>query len=135
MKRLISALLALLVFVGSAFAVNQIPTMIVPNSPGTSLVASRVISTRPCKVYAIIVLNTSGATQYVQIHETTSLPANGVAPKIPSIPVAAGAVVMIDVGGNVGLDLDALTICNSSTAATKTIGAADCMISAVLAAN
>lgn len=112
-----------------------IPTQIVPNAPGTSLVASRVLSTRPCKLYAVIVFNNSASTQYIQIHETTTLPANGVAPKIPSIPVAAGTTVMVDVGGQVGMDLDALTVCNSSTAATKTIGAADCMISVVLGAN
>lgn len=112
-----------------------IPTQIVPNDPGTSLVASRVISTRPVKLYAVIVYNGSGSTQFVQIHETTTLPANGVAPKIPSIAVAAGTTVMVDVGGQVGMDLDALTICNSSTAATKTIGSADCMISAVIGAN
>jgi hypothetical protein len=109
--------------------------MIVPNAPGTSLVASRIISTRACKLYAVIVHNTGASLQYIQIHETTTLPANGVGPKIPSIPVSPGATVMVDVGGLVGMDLDALTICNSSTAATKTIGAADCMISAVLGAD
>jgi hypothetical protein len=127
--------LVALLLVGPVLAADRVATMIVPNAPGTSLVASRVISTRSCKLYAVIVLNTSASLQYVQIHETTSLPANGVAPKIPSIPVSPGSVVMIDVGGTVGLDLDALTICNSSTAATKTIGSADCMISAVLAAD
>lgn len=133
MKTFLSLILCCLM-AAPAIAVDFVSTQVVPNSPGTSLVASRVISTRPCKVFSIIVLNTLGSTQYIQVHETTSLPANGVAPKIPSFAVATGTSVVINFGP-AGIDLDALTICNSSTTATKTIGSADCMISAVIAAR
>lgn len=96
-----------------------------------ALVASRVISTLPGKLLSVMVLNTNAAQQYIQIHESATLPANGAVPALPAIPVAAGAVVMFDLGG-VGIDLDACTICNSSTAATKTIGAEDCAIVGIL---
>ena len=128
-----TALLIFTLMLGLTAGAQSFTTRIVPESPGTSLVASRIISTRAVKVQSVLVLNTGAATQYIQIHETTTLPANGVAPKVPSIPVGAGQIVMFEFVG--GLDLAALTVCNSSTAATKTIGSADCMISVVVRAN
>lgn len=107
------------------------PNYKVPNADGGALVASRIISTRPCKLLAIIVLNTNIANQYIQIHEAAALPADTAIPELPSITVAAGGTTMFDFGPN-GLDLDACVVCNSSTAATKTIGAADCAIVGVL---
>lgn len=109
------------------------PTRHVPNADAGTLVASRVISTKPCKLFSVLVLNTSGSTQYIQIHETTSLPNNGQKPVLPSMPVAAGQFAAIDLGVPAGVDLAACTICNSSTADVKTIGAADCQISAIIA--
>jgi len=110
---------------------QRIPTLKVPSNNGGALVASRVVSTVGCKLLALIVLNTNVAQQYIQVHENAALPAEGSVPELPSIPVAAGAIVMFDFGPN-GVDLDACTVCNSSTAATKTIGAADCSIVAIL---
>ena len=110
---------------------QRLPTVKVPTSGAGALVASLVVSVKPCKLLALIALNTNASTQYIQVHETTTLPANGQVPALPAIPVATGSILMFDFGGN-GVDLDALTICNSSTAATKTIGAADCSIVAIL---
>jgi len=109
----------------------KIPTRKVPDKDAGALVPSRVISTVPCKLLALVVLNTNAAQQYIQIHESGALPGDGAIPDVPSIPVAAGAVVMFDFGPN-GLDLDACVVCNSSTAAFKTFGAADCAILGVL---
>lgn len=110
---------------------HRIPTQTVPNAGGGSLVNNRVLSTKGCKLLTLSILNTANAQQYYQIHETAVLPADTTIPKMPSIPVAAGAFVQVDFGVN-GIDLDALTVCNSSTAATKTIGAADSAIVATL---
>jgi hypothetical protein len=108
------------------------PTFKVPNKDGGALVASRVISAGPCKLLALLVLNTNAGQQYIQVHEKAALPADAEVPELPSIPVAAGpAIVMIDFGP--GIDLDACVVCNSSTAAAKTIGAADCSIVGILA--
>lgn len=96
-----------------------------------ALVASLLVSTVPGKLLSVVVLNT-GAAQYLQVHESATLPANGAVPALPAIALAAGpSTTQFDLGG-VGIDLDAITLCNSSTAATKTIGAADCAIVAIL---
>jgi hypothetical protein len=105
---------------------GRTPTRKIPSSGGGALVASRVLSTTPVKLLGLIVLNT-GAAQFLQVHETTTLPADEAVPVLPSIPVAANGVTMFSFG-DWGVDLDALTVCNSSTAATKTIGAANCAI-------
>lgn len=107
------------------------PTQKVPNTNGGALVASQIISTLGCKLLSILVFNSNAAQQYIQVHESATLPANGAVPVLPAIPVAGGAVVQFDVGG-FGIDLDACVICNSSTAATKTIGAADCAILGII---
>lgn len=107
-------------------------TRIVPNAPSTSLVNARIISTVSCKLVAVLIYNSNAGAQFIQIHESATAAAEGEAPKIPSIRVA-GETTMMFLVADFGLDLDALYICNSSTANQKTIGAADCMISAVLA--
>ena len=107
------------------------PTFKVPSKDGGALVASRVISGGPCKLMALIVYNSNAAQQFIQVHELAALPADGEVSELPAIPVAGGSVTMFDFGP--GLDLDACVVCNSSTAAAKTIGAADCSIVGVLA--
>jgi len=101
----------------------------IPNADGGALVASRVIATSPCKLLSVIVLNT-GAAQYIQIFESATVPANGAVPELPAVYVAASSTVQFDFLN--GVDLDACSISNSSTAATKTIGSADCAIVAII---
>lgn len=100
-------------------------------SKGGALVASRIICTIPCKLLAVIVLNTNVAVRYLQVFESATLPADGDVPALPAIPVAAGGATMFQFGDH-GVDLDCLTICNSSTAATKTIGGADMAMVAII---
>lgn len=104
----------------------------IPSSGGGALVTSRVISTTPIKLLSVIVLNT-GAAQYIQLFETTTVPADTAVPVIPAVYVGASSTVQFDFIN--GLDLDALSISRSSTAGTKTIGggAADVAITAVIA--
>ena len=104
----------------------RIPTTVIGDG---ALLSSRVVKASPAKLYSLLGYN-SGAAQHIQIHETTSLPANGVVPKL-SFPVGGGLYYSIDFG-IVGADLSAITVCNSTTAATKTLGAADCSFVAVL---
>lgn len=116
---------------------NGRPTRLVPDpnaaSPGGDLVASRVISTKPEKLLGVMVYNSKSSQQFIQVFEESSLPANGTVPTLPAIPIAATSVLLFQFG-DVGVDLDKITICNSSTAPTKTIGSADCQIVALLAA-
>lgn len=108
------------------------PVVTVPNTGGGNLVASRIISTVPAKLLAVMVTNTAGSIQYLQVHESATLPANGAVPKLPSVALAAGPSTTMFSFGDYGVDLDAITLCNSSTSATKTIGSADCQIVAIL---
>jgi len=110
---------------------QRVPTQTVPNAGGGSLVASRVLSTKGCKLLSLLVYNNNAAQQFIQVHETNALPADGSIPKLPAIPVGGKSITNIDLGVN-GIDLDALTVCNSSTPDTKTIGAADCAIAATI---
>ena len=102
----------------------------IPSSGGGALVASRIVSTKPINLRSIMVLNTGGA-QYIQLFQSATLPANGTVPDLPALSVGAASTTMFDFGEN-GIDLDALTVCNSSTAASKTLGAADCSIVAII---
>jgi hypothetical protein len=104
----------------------RIPTQSIGNG---ALVASRIVATQPRKLFSVVGYN-SGAAQFIQVHESATLPAEAAVPK-HSFPVGAAQFYSFDLG-LVGEDLDAITICNSSTAATKTIGAADVSIQAIL---
>ncbi len=104
----------------------RVPTQGVGNA---ARVASRVISTKGCKVYTILGYN-SGAAQFIQVHEAAALPNDGAVPK-HSFPVGAQQYFSFDLS-IYGEDLDACTVCNSSTDNTKTIGAADVSIQAIL---
>jgi hypothetical protein len=95
-----------------------------------ALAASLVVSARPAKLCGIYGVNNGASQQYIQIHEAPALPADGATPRL-SIPVGAGQFYSIEF--EAGMDLDAVTVCNSSTLATKTIGANNCAFTALVA--
>lgn len=88
------------------------------------LEASRVVTTGPALLYGFTVTNTNASAQYIQVFDQSTLPADGAIPdelfKVPgssSYPVQWLPWRTFNVG---------IVMCNSSTAATKTIGSADC---------
>jgi hypothetical protein len=91
----------------------------------TALAASLVVKASAGTLLSITGYNNSSSEQYIQVHNTTSLPSNTAVPII---------VFKAQPNDNFGYFLDDLgqsfatgiTVCNSSTAATKTIGSADC---------
>lgn len=88
--------------------------------------ASAVVKNSGTRIYWLVGYNGSASDQYVQIHNTTSLPANGVVPTI-SFKVMAGKNFSLAIPRE-GIPLGTgLVVCNSSTSATKTIGSADCL--------
>lgn len=115
MKKLIILPLLLLAVVVLA---DTIPTIILGDATAKS---SFVAFTTAKKIYQIT--GYSASTQYIQVFETNTVPANGTVPKI-SVPVSAGQYYSIDFG-YYGLNLDKCTLANSSTVNTLTIGAAD----------
>lgn len=95
----------------------------------TALENSRVIKASAGRLYRLLITNTKTSSQYIQIHNTTTVPADTAVP-IFSFPIPASSAVSID-ADIMGSYFDTgITVCNSSTVATKTIGAADCFFTA-----
>lgn len=80
---------------------------------------------------AAIMLNMNGynaktSAQFIQVHDSSSVPAEGAAPLLV-LRVPASSNFSIDFGTKFGRYFAfGIAVCNSSTMATKTIGAADC---------
>ncbi len=92
------------------------------------LLASGVVRATAGTVLTITALNTSASTRYLQLFNTTSVPADTAVPYHCPIKVGAGESVCyaLDEGLAFGTGICWAT---SSTAATKTVGAAEMWIS------
>lgn len=96
-----------------------------------ALEASHVLKTTPGTALKLMVNNTKSSAQFIQLHDAAALPADAVVPLV-SLVVAANANLILNLD-DIGLPfLTGIVVCNSSTAATKTIGSADCYFTAVL---
>ena len=99
------------------------------SASSTAAAASLVIKASAGTLYKLTVLNTNAAAQYILLHNTTSLPADG---QVPAIALKVPALDSRDFyWPQFGRRFTTgITVVNSSTFATKTIGAADCFFSA-----
>ena len=91
-----------------------------------ALVASLVASANPSRLYSVTGYNSAVTDQYIQVHDAASLPANGAVPKLTLVAYAGTPFSFDFTTGRICAT--GIVICNSSTAATKTIGSADCLI-------
>ena len=99
-------------------------------SASTALAASLIIKAAPGRAFSISGYNSKGSAQFIQIHDSATLPADNAAP-IAVITVAATSNFSFTIPA-IGLQgTSGLVVCNSSTAATKTIGSADCFFTAI----
>lgn len=81
------------------------------------------VSTVPSILHGLSGYN-SGAAQFIQVHDAASVPDDGAVPKL-NLKVDATANYSIDLGVY-GMEFaNGIYVCNSSTAETKTLGAAD----------
>lgn len=104
----------------------------VTNTPVASSLSSsaayetnRVAKASAGRLFVVNGYNSLGSAQFIQVHNTASLPGDGVAP-IAVITVAASSNFSMDFGP-LGIPCSTgITICNSTTGPTKTIGAANC---------
>ena len=105
----------------------------ITNKSSSGLADSLIISSNPSVLYGLTIYNGKAPAQYIQLHDAASLPADASIPIYPPI--------QIDTGETKGLSFPegrifstGIVVCNSSTANTKTIGAADCMFDAQVSA-
>jgi hypothetical protein len=123
MKKLL--LILMLAIAPLAFA--QGPTQTVSS---TALEASHVIKSGPGDLILFMGYN-SGSEQFIQVHNAASLPANAAVPVV-SFKVSSGQNFSLAIPSDGMRFTTGIVVCNSSTAATKTIGAADCLFNAVI---
>jgi len=93
------------------------------NSEGA--VASLVCASNPAFLAGFSGYNYKTSSQFIQIHDAASLPADGAVPRIV-FSVAASDDFAQDFNMNPREFAVGIVICNSSTEFTKTIGSADC---------
>lgn len=92
--------------------------------------SSLSVSALPARLFSLVVQNT-GAAQYVQIFDASSLPADGAVPKVSLSLAATASSGPFNFGDGIPFTRG-IQVCNSSTAATKTIGSANCLFTAAI---
>ena len=95
-----------------------------------ALSAGAVIKANAGVLHGIMGHNNKAAAQFIQIHNTKTLVADTAKP-VAVISVPANGNFSIDFGVYGLTCATGITWCNSSTLATKTIGSADCFVTAI----
>jgi hypothetical protein len=128
MKTRTKIILLLIGVVLVTLAAYCIPTRIIGNGAFTSNKAT--LSTGQVKVFAIMGQTTNGSTQYIHVYDHIARMTNGGTP-IFSFPVAANNYFVLDFG-SYGADMDAVGVCNSTTAMTTTLGSTNTSFQAIV---
>jgi len=109
--------------------INSNTTQMNSNASTTTLAASLIIKALAGNLYMLTGYNDSASGQFIQIFNSSSLPANGVAPVI-TFYVAPKSNFSFDFGVYGRYFGTGIVVCNSTTVATKTIGSSDCWFDA-----
>ena len=95
------------------------------NATTTALAAAILVKTSSGTLHSITGYSDSTSTQFIQVHDSTSLPADGTVPVVV-FSVPAKSNFSFDLGEEGRYFTNGIVLCNSSTVAIKTIGSANC---------
>jgi len=93
------------------------------------LETSAIIKASPGTLFSITGVNSKGSAQYIQLHDSATLPADTAVPKIV-LRVAGEENFFYELKEIGRFFKNGIVVTNSSTLATKNIGSADCWYSA-----
>ena len=94
------------------------------NKSSIALSSSIVVKTGPGILYGFTVFNTNASNQYIHVFDAAQLPSDG---SVPACVFIATGTQQLPVNWIPGRTFTTgIILCNSTTAATKTLGASDC---------